>query len=115
MVFLAKGSIGAVLSVFPPFQFLLSFTTCASFISIIKIIILLFLCVGNLVVFLTVISKYTYHLILSLPPSLSLTVGFLFLNKLFILRGRHETTWKVVRRFGYNNELTLRDDFLTPM
>lgn len=40
--------------------------------------------------------------------------GFLFLNKLFILRGRHETTWKVLRRFGYNNGLTLRGEYLHP-
>jgi Ras family protein T1 len=41
--------------------------------------------------------------------------GFLFLNKLFILRGRHETTWKVLRRFGYNNSLNLRPDYLYPL
>ena len=41
--------------------------------------------------------------------------GFLFLNKLFIQRGRHETTWKIVRRFGYSNSLQLRDEYLQPM
>ena len=42
-------------------------------------------------------------------------VGFLFLNKLFIQRGRHETTWKIVRHFGYSNSLQLRDEYLQPM
>lgn len=41
--------------------------------------------------------------------------GFLFLNKLFIQRGRHETTWKIVRRFGYSNSLQLRDEYLQPI
>lgn len=41
--------------------------------------------------------------------------GFLFLNKLFIQRGRHETTWKIVRQFGYSNSLQLRDEYLQPM
>ncbi|CAI8000242.1 Mitochondrial Rho GTPase 2 [Geodia barretti] len=41
--------------------------------------------------------------------------GFLFLNKLFIQRGRHETTWKVLRKFGYSNSLTLTDQYLQPM
>ena len=36
--------------------------------------------------------------------------GFLFLHALFIERGRLETTWAVLRRFGYNDVLRLRDD-----
>ncbi|XP_076053161.1 mitochondrial Rho GTPase isoform X2 [Oratosquilla oratoria] len=45
----------------------------------------------------------------------SLTLrGFLFLHRLFIQRGRHETTWTVVRRFGYNDNLQLRKDYLFP-
>ncbi|XP_071617181.1 mitochondrial Rho GTPase 2 isoform X8 [Heliangelus exortis] len=40
--------------------------------------------------------------------------GFLFLNTLFIQRGRHETTWTILRRFGYDNELELTDDYLYP-
>ena len=36
--------------------------------------------------------------------------GFLFLHALFIERGRLETTWAVLRRFGYNDSLHLRDD-----
>ncbi|EXB39367.1 Mitochondrial Rho GTPase 1 [Morus notabilis] len=38
--------------------------------------------------------------------------GFLFLHALFIEKGRLETTWAVLRKFGYNNDLKLRDDFL---
>ncbi|KAF3436305.1 hypothetical protein FNV43_RR23397 [Rhamnella rubrinervis] len=38
--------------------------------------------------------------------------GFLFLNALFIEKGRLETTWAVLRKFGYNDDLKLRDDFL---
>ncbi|XP_043691808.1 mitochondrial Rho GTPase 1-like [Telopea speciosissima] len=38
--------------------------------------------------------------------------GFLFLHALFIEKGRLETTWTVLRKFGYNNDLKLRDDLL---
>ena len=41
--------------------------------------------------------------------------GFFFLNKLFIQRGRHETTWKILRKFGYSNSLTLKDNYLQPV
>jgi len=40
--------------------------------------------------------------------------GFLALNKLFIQRGRHETTWTILRVFGYDDDLELRRDFLRP-
>ncbi|XP_049623924.1 mitochondrial Rho GTPase 2 isoform X2 [Suncus etruscus] len=40
--------------------------------------------------------------------------GFLFLNMLFIQRGRHETTWAILRRFGYGDDLELTDDYLCP-
>ncbi|OCT64494.1 mitochondrial Rho GTPase 2 isoform X1 [Xenopus laevis] len=40
--------------------------------------------------------------------------GFLFLNTLFIQRGRHETTWTILRRFGYDDALELTDDYLYP-
>ncbi|KAK6159949.1 hypothetical protein DH2020_003330 [Rehmannia glutinosa] len=40
--------------------------------------------------------------------------GFLFLHALFIEKGRLETTWTVLRKFGYNNEIRLRDDQLPP-
>ncbi|KAK9829241.1 hypothetical protein WJX72_004718 [[Myrmecia] bisecta] len=38
--------------------------------------------------------------------------GFLFLHALFIERGRLETTWAVLRKFGYNDSLTLSDAVL---
>jgi Ras family protein T1 len=38
--------------------------------------------------------------------------GFLFLHALFIERGRLETTWTVLRRFGYDNKLHLRADVI---
>lgn len=40
--------------------------------------------------------------------------GFLFLHALFIEKGRLETTWTVLRKFGYNNEIRLDDNFLPP-
>uniref|UniRef100_A0A8C2WX61 Mitochondrial Rho GTPase n=1 Tax=Cyclopterus lumpus TaxID=8103 RepID=A0A8C2WX61_CYCLU len=40
--------------------------------------------------------------------------GFLFLHTLFIQRGRHETTWTVLRRFGYDDDLELNQDYLFP-
>lgn len=40
--------------------------------------------------------------------------GFLYLHCLFIQRGRHETTWTVLRKFGYNDRLELNDEYLHP-
>nr|ALG00086.1 Rho GTPase [Azumapecten farreri]ALG00104.1 Rho GTPase [Azumapecten farreri] len=40
--------------------------------------------------------------------------GFLFLHTLFIQRGRHETTWTVLRSFGYDDGVLLSKDFLSP-
>lgn len=40
--------------------------------------------------------------------------GFLFLNTLFIQRGRHETTWTILRKFGCDDSLELTDDYLYP-
>lgn len=40
--------------------------------------------------------------------------GFLFLHCLFIQRGRNETTWAVLRRFGYNENLEMCKDYLQP-
>ncbi|KAH0940029.1 hypothetical protein HID58_007490 [Brassica napus] len=40
--------------------------------------------------------------------------GFLFLHALFIEKGRLETTWTVLRKFGYNNEIRLADELLPP-
>nr|XP_039333795.1 mitochondrial Rho GTPase 2 isoform X1 [Saimiri boliviensis boliviensis] len=47
-------------------------------------------------------------------PLLCLGTGFLFLNTLFIQRGRHETTWTILRRFGYSDALELTADYLFP-
>ncbi|KAK1401627.1 Mitochondrial Rho GTPase [Heracleum sosnowskyi] len=42
--------------------------------------------------------------------------GFLFLNALFVERGKVETAWTVLRKFGYNNEVRLDVDRLpTPI
>ncbi|KAK1291505.1 Rac-like GTP-binding protein RAC13 [Acorus calamus] len=38
--------------------------------------------------------------------------GFLFLHALFIEKGRLETTWTVLRKFGYDNDIKLRKDLL---
>ncbi|XVF31320.1 hypothetical protein REPUB_Repub16aG0135600 [Reevesia pubescens] len=38
--------------------------------------------------------------------------GFLFLHALFIEKGRLETTWTVLRKFGYNNDIRLSDDLI---
>ncbi|CAM6019650.1 unnamed protein product [Sphagnum balticum] len=38
--------------------------------------------------------------------------GFLFLHALFIERGRLETMWTVLRKYGYDDEIKLRDDLL---
>lgn len=40
--------------------------------------------------------------------------GFLHLHKLFIQRGRLETTWTVLRTFGYDDDMHLGNDFLYP-
>ncbi|KAL6968329.1 Mitochondrial Rho GTPase 1 [Sarracenia purpurea var. burkii] len=39
--------------------------------------------------------------------------GFLFLHALFIEKGRLETTWTVLRKFGYDDEIKLRRDQLS--
>jgi Ras family protein T1 len=40
--------------------------------------------------------------------------GFLYLHQMFIQRGRHETVWTVLKRFGYDLNLQLRQDYLLP-
>ncbi|CAJ0574624.1 unnamed protein product, partial [Mesorhabditis spiculigera] len=40
--------------------------------------------------------------------------GFMQLHLLFIERGRHETTWLVLKKFGYGRNLHLADDYLYP-
>ncbi|XP_071920549.1 mitochondrial Rho GTPase 1-like isoform X2 [Coffea arabica] len=39
--------------------------------------------------------------------------GFLYLHALFIEKGRLETTWTVLRKFGYDDEIKLRDPYLS--
>lgn len=41
-------------------------------------------------------------------------IGFLYLHTMFIQQGRMETTWTVLRKFGYGEDLDLREDFLLP-
>ncbi|KAF9067133.1 P-loop containing nucleoside triphosphate hydrolase protein [Rhodocollybia butyracea] len=40
--------------------------------------------------------------------------GFLYLHTVFIQRGRLETTWTVLRKFGYAEDLRLTEAFLAP-
>lgn len=40
--------------------------------------------------------------------------GFLYLNTLFIRRGRLETTWTILRAFGYGLDLELEEAFVRP-
>ncbi|CAJ1905412.1 unnamed protein product, partial [Sphenostylis stenocarpa] len=45
--------------------------------------------------------------------SLGLTFpGFIFIHNMFLKKGRPETLWAVLRNFGYDNNLKLKDDFL---
>ncbi|KZT44609.1 mitochondrial Rho GTPase [Sistotremastrum suecicum HHB10207 ss-3] len=40
--------------------------------------------------------------------------GFIYLHTTFIQRGRLETTWTVLRKFGYAEDLRLQESFLYP-
>lgn len=40
--------------------------------------------------------------------------GFQTLHLLFVQRGRHETTWTVLRKFGYDDTLILTPEYLSP-
>lgn len=40
--------------------------------------------------------------------------GFFFLHSLFIQRGRLETIWSVLRKYGYDNSVQLPDEYLVP-
>ncbi|KAL0121329.1 hypothetical protein PUN28_006691 [Cardiocondyla obscurior] len=40
--------------------------------------------------------------------------GFMYLQCLFIQRGRNETTWAVLRKFGYDNELQMSKEYIQP-
>ena len=41
-------------------------------------------------------------------------LGFLYLFTIFIQRGRMETAWTVLRKFGYAEDLRLTEAFLGP-
>lgn len=43
-----------------------------------------------------------------------LFLGFMYLQCLFIQRGRNETTWAVLRKFGYDNELQMSKEYIYP-
>ena len=38
--------------------------------------------------------------------------GFLFLHAFFIEKGPLETTWTVLRKFGYTDDIKLADDLI---
>jgi mitochondrial Rho GTPase 1 len=40
--------------------------------------------------------------------------GFLYLNKLYAEKGRHETVWIILRAFHYSDSLSLKESFLHP-
>jgi len=42
-------------------------------------------------------------------------IGFQVLHQLFIQRGKHETTWTALRKFGYNDEIKVCTDYLCPL
>lgn len=37
--------------------------------------------------------------------------GFIYLHTLFIKKGRHETTWTVLKKFGYDRTLSLSREY----
>ena len=45
-----------------------------------------------------------------IAPSGVTLKGFVYLHALFVARGRMDTTWTVLRKFGYDNALELRPD-----
>ncbi|KAJ9122730.1 ERMES complex Ca(2+)-binding regulatory GTPase gem1 [Naganishia onofrii] len=49
------------------------------------------------------------------PQSEGITeLGFLYLHTIFVQQGRMETTWTVLRKFGYGESLDLMEDVLSP-
>jgi Ras family protein T1 len=58
-----------------------------------------------------VIMEYDQSMIIERALTLE---GFLYLHQMFIQRGRHETVWTVLKRFGYDLNLQLRQDYLLP-
>ena len=39
--------------------------------------------------------------------------GFIYLHSLFIKKGRQETTWTVLKKFGYDRNLSMCRDLIT--
>ena len=58
-----------------------------------------------------VISDYDPNMLVDNALTLE---GFLYLHQMFIQRGRHETVWTVLKRFGHYLNLQLRQDYLLP-
>uniref|UniRef100_A0A1I8AWM1 Mitochondrial Rho GTPase n=1 Tax=Meloidogyne hapla TaxID=6305 RepID=A0A1I8AWM1_MELHA len=58
-----------------------------------------------------VISDYDPNMLVDNALTLE---GFLYLHQMFIQRGRHETVWTVLKRFGHDLNLQLRQDYLLP-
>ncbi|WVO22785.1 mitochondrial Rho GTPase 1 [Cryptococcus decagattii] len=64
---------------------------------------------------LEIVRSYDPYAVQPLPSSKGITeLGFLYLHTMFIQQGRMETTWTVLRKFGYGESLDLREDFLAP-
>ena len=55
-----------------------------------------------------------YNCVDGLCHDCSTESGFVYLNNLFIQQGRIETTWTILRSFGYADDLSLRSDLVQP-
>lgn len=51
--------------------------------------------------------------VVSAPSGIS-EEGFILLNQIFAVKGRHETIWGILRAFHYTDSLSLADSFLYP-
>ncbi len=60
------------------------------------------------------LTQKTHHMEIVCCVGENVFAGFLFLHTLFIQRGRHETTWTVLRKFGYDDNLELNKEYLFP-
>ncbi|KAF3316732.1 ERMES complex Ca(2+)-binding regulatory GTPase gem1 [Orbilia oligospora] len=60
--------------------------------------------------------KHTLHKISTdcVTPSGITEKGFILLNRLYAEKGRHETTWAILRTFHYTDSLSLKETFLHP-
>ena len=55
-----------------------------------------------------------YNCVDGLCHDCSTESGFVYSNNLFIQQGRIETTWTILRSFGYADDLSLRSDLVQP-